>query len=56
MGVICAWSIKALQDGKVTLNEALELVSQLCDIVGVPTEMEISQDAVEDRQSLPQAT
>lgn len=39
--VVSNWSVQALADKKVTLEEAKELVEQLCNILGVKTEFEI---------------
>ena len=60
-GIVSNWATKALEDGKVTLDEALDLVTQLCECIGVvpelaipaltPTELEVSEDtskALED--------
>lgn len=42
MGIISAWSTKALADGKVTLAEATELASEVCNVLGVPLEIDVS--------------
>jgi len=39
--VIGAWSVKALEDGKITAKEALELVESLAMIIGVPLELDV---------------
>lgn len=39
--IICSWASKAAEDGKVTLDEAVELVKQLCEVLGIRTEFEI---------------
>ncbi|MBA7524715.1 hypothetical protein ES705_16857 [subsurface metagenome] len=36
--IVSAWSQAALADGKITLEEALDLVQQLAAALGVPTE------------------
>jgi len=41
-GIISAWSVKALEDGKVTIQEGLELVLSLTAILGVKPEFDIS--------------
>ncbi|MBA7495906.1 hypothetical protein ES702_06502 [subsurface metagenome] len=40
-GIVSNWSVQALADKKVTLDEAKELVEQLCHVLGVKTEYEI---------------
>lgn len=53
-GIVSNWAVKALADNRVTLTEAVDLVSQLCEVLGVvpelqlpgsePTEEEVIQD------------
>jgi len=40
-GIISAWADKALADGKVTLVEAVDLVSRLCAVLGITPELEL---------------
>lgn len=40
--IVSNWSVQALADKKVTLDEAIDLVKQLCNVLGVKTEFEIS--------------
>ena len=40
-GIVSTWATRALADGKVTLVEAVDLVTQLCAILGVVPELEI---------------
>ncbi len=42
MGVVSGWSVKALEDGRVTMKEGIELVQEICKILGVPTEIDLS--------------
>lgn len=53
-GVISAWASRALEDGKVTAAEGLELVVALAGILGVQTEFDISEYLVptEDIESV----
>ena len=44
MGVISAWSGKALEDGKVTVAEAIELAAAICLVIGVPTEFDFPKE------------
>lgn len=41
-GIISAWAVKALDDGKVTAAEGLELVVALAGILGVQPEFSVS--------------
>ena len=41
-GIISAWAVKALDDGKVTAAEGLELVVSLAGILGVQPEFSVS--------------
>ena len=49
-GIVSTWATQALADGKVTLAEAVDLVTQLCAILGVTPELEIpgAQEIVEE--------
>lgn len=40
-GIVSNWATKALADGRVTLAEAVELVAQLCAVIGIVPELEI---------------
>jgi len=40
-GIVSGWAKTALADGKVTLLEAVALVTQLAEILGIKTELEI---------------
>lgn len=42
-GIISAWAVKALEDGKVTAAEGLELVVSLAGILGVQPEFDIAE-------------
>lgn len=41
-GIISSWAVKALEDGKVTAQEGLELVIALSGLLGVRTEFDIN--------------
>lgn len=41
--IVSNWSQQALLDGKVTLEEGLDLVHQLAAALGVPTEYDIKE-------------
>lgn len=44
MGTISSWSVKALEDGKVTLDEGTELVKDVCKILDIPLELNIDKE------------
>lgn len=39
--IIGMWATKALEDGKITAAEGLELIAQLAEIIGVPLELDV---------------
>ena len=41
MGVVTDWSSKALEDGKVTLPEAVDLAVRIAEVLGIPTDIEL---------------
>jgi len=45
--IIGAWSVKALEDGKITAEEGLELVQSLAMVIGVPLELEVPSEVKE---------
>lgn len=40
-GIVSSWATRALADGKVTLTEALQLVSELATLLGVESLFEL---------------
>ena len=40
-GIVSAWSVKALADGKITITEAAELGVQLAGLLGIPTDITV---------------
>ncbi|MBA7496085.1 hypothetical protein ES702_06683 [subsurface metagenome] len=41
MSITQTWSEQALEDGKVTLKEATELATRICEVLGIPLEIEV---------------
>ena len=41
-GIISAWAARALEDGKITAAEGLELIVSLATVLGVRAEFDIS--------------
>lgn len=39
MGIVTDWSSKALEDRKVTLEEAADLAQRIADVLGIPTDI-----------------
>jgi len=56
MGVIAAWSDKALADGKVTAEEAVELLIQMAGTLGLPLSFSVPQIAQVLTAKLPPPT
>lgn len=42
MGFVSEWCSKALEDGKVTTNEIMELGMGLCEVLGIKVEFTIN--------------
>jgi len=42
VSLISSWMAKALEDGKITLREALELIGLLAPALGLPLDFEIA--------------
>jgi len=45
--VVATWATKALEDGKITAAEGLELIAELALIIGVPLELDVSEEVTE---------
>ncbi|MBA7630355.1 hypothetical protein ES703_37877 [subsurface metagenome] len=41
MGIVTDWSSKALEDGKITLDEAADLAERIADVLGIKTELKL---------------
>lgn len=42
-GILSAWATQALADGKVTLEEALDLIQQLAAALSLPLDFDVSK-------------
>jgi len=42
--VVATWATKALEDGKISAMEGLDLIGKLASIIGVPLEFDIPQE------------
>ena len=43
MGIVSNWSVKAMADGKVTLQEAFDLVQELGHVLGFKVEIDLPE-------------
>lgn len=50
MGFVSSWSVKALEDGKVTLKEGTELAEGVCNILGIPLELDVGEETILDEK------
>jgi len=41
MGIVTDWTSKALDDGKVTLQEAVDLAVRIAEVLGIPTDLQL---------------
>lgn len=48
MAVTQSWSEQALEDGKVTLKEATELATRLCEVLNIPLDIEIPKGKTQE--------
>ena len=44
VGIVTAWSMKALADGKVSRAEGEELVNSVCQVLGVPLVVDMTPE------------
>jgi hypothetical protein len=42
-GVVSKWAEKALEDGKITITETVDLATDLAQILGVPLHIDLPQ-------------
>jgi len=42
MSIVSDWSVTALEDGKVTVQELTDLGEDLCKVLGVKTEFDVT--------------
>lgn len=52
MNIISQWSITALEDGKVTMKEATDLATQVCEVLDVKLELDVSTEVNNESQSV----
>jgi len=53
--VVATWATKALEDGKITASEGLELIAELAAIIGVPLELDVSKEVTEVIENITEA-
>ncbi len=49
-GIVSVWADKALSDGKVTLIEATALVTELAEVIGIPTDIQVPESLPDSEQ------
>jgi hypothetical protein len=50
-GRVSSWADTALEDGKITLSEVVDLAEELAVILGVPLEIDIAPPATKNDES-----
>lgn len=43
-GTVSAWAAKALEDGRISLTEAVELAVAIAGLLGIPTDIAVPAD------------
>lgn len=46
-GVVSMWAKKAFADGKISVQEGIELVAELADVLGIPLEWDVPEGVLE---------
>lgn len=46
--IIAKWAKTALEDGKISAQEGLQLIQELAKIIGVPLELDITSPVIEN--------
>lgn len=41
IGIVTDWASKAMQDGKITLKEAIDLAERIAKALGIPTDINL---------------
>ncbi len=49
-GIVSSWADKALSDGKVTLLESTALVTDLAEVIGIPTDIQVPESLPDSQQ------
>ncbi len=47
-GVLSGWVEKALDDGKITVSETVDLAEDIASIIGIPLHIDISSDKLKN--------
>jgi hypothetical protein len=55
-GVVSKWAEKALEDGKITITETVDLATELAQILGVPLHIDIPQPEKESSENWDEIT
>jgi len=54
-GVVSTWANKAFADGKISVQEGIELVAELADVLGIPLEWDVPEGVLEATQDIREA-
>lgn len=54
-GIVSTWAAKALEDGKITLDEAADLGEQLGAALGIPTSIKVPAPVISTEEIPPGA-
>ncbi len=41
MGIVTDWTSKALEDGKITIQEAVDLAVRIAEVLNIPTDIQL---------------
>lgn len=54
-GVVSAWANKAFEDGKISVQEGIELVVKLAEVLGIPLEWDVPEGVLEATKDIQDA-
>lgn len=54
-GVVSTWAKKAFEDGKISVQEGIELVVELADVLGIPLEWDVPEGVLEATKDIREA-
>ena len=55
LGVVSAWANKALEDGKISVQEGIGLVVDMAPVLGIPLEWDVPEAVLEATEDIRQA-
>ena len=54
-GVVSTWANKAFEDGKISVQEGIELVVELAKVLGIPLEWDVPEAVLEATSDIKEA-